>query len=336
MEQNRSLLENRERDLFLYRILNDELWYNGKIKLLIKSPDLKILYRSQLVYNATYTKCIKRKLYSKEHIVEILKKNNIWTEDDDEIFEILPDRIDGFKINLFENIRRPLIQNKIKSQIESERKKYNELLNKKHKLDYLSIDGVANFAKHQYMISKCTYHNKKRWDWSSESVYNVLNYYYQNIISEEIIRDIAKNQPWNTMWSTRKICGGILRRKSTEITSDQARLFFWSQMYENAYQQDDVDPKILLSDDDLFDGWLLIKDRDKKSDNVEKSIKNPKIANSQEIFLSASTPQEAREIAGLNNGRAKQIIQQRFKKIQEEGSVPLHKFKDVQDRKYER
>jgi len=336
MELNGSLLENRERDLFLYRILNDELWYKGKVKLLIKSPDLKTLYRAQEVYNKAYDRATNRKLYPKEYLWHTLKETGVWTDEEDEILELLPKRIENFKINMFENIRRPLIRDKIKSQIQAEKNTYETLFNKKHKLDYLSVDGVANFAKHQYIISNCTYYKRKKWTWQQESIYNLLNYYYTNIISEEMIRDIAKNQPWNTMWSTRKLCGGILRRKSSEITSDQARLFFWSQMYENAYQQDDVDPKILLKDDDLFDGWLLVKDRDKKADNTEKSIKNPKIANSQEIFLSASNKAEAREIAGLNDGRAKQIIQQRINKVKQEGVVPIHKFQDVQDRKYER
>ena len=59
-------------------------------------------------------------------------------------------------------------------------------------------------------------------------------------------------------------------------------------------------------------------------------ITNPKIANSQEVYVVAKDNEAAQEIYGLNNPLARQTIQDRKNVIDEaEGDISFTKFHDV-------
>lgn len=342
MGTERSRIDNKMRDLFLYRILCDELWYNGRKKLLIKSPSPRVLLRSEIVYNEVYDECKDEEIYTHDDVVDMMFHDNIWTDEDDHEFELLPDKIKNFKVNLFQYIKRPMVQNHIRLQLKEAKKHYDRLFHKKHKFDYLTLEGVSNFAKFQYIISKCTFYKGKRWNWSSESMYSVLDFYYKNIISDDVIRNICKSNSWGHIWANRKDCAGLFDKSAYELTPDQSRLIYWSKLYESVYEQEDCSPKLLLEDNDLFDGWLLYKEQERKSEHAERFIKNPKIANSREIFVNANNPQmgsvreQAREILDLNSPRSRNIIKNRYARLDKEGVVRQQDFRDVQESRYER
>jgi hypothetical protein len=90
----------------------------------------------------------------------------------------------------------------------------------------------------------------------------------------------------------------------------------------------------VIEDDDCLDGWFIVqqrkRDKDKKQQEVDSMITNPKIANSQEIYVVAKDQESAQEIYDLNNPLARNTIQNRQNVINDtDGDVSFTKFHDV-------
>jgi hypothetical protein len=216
---------------------------------------------------------------------------------------------------------------------------YN-LLEQKHKYDYATCHGTANYAKWQYIIENCTYYpDGTLYDWTGVSQYRVLNFYYQNRISDEIIREISHNSPWDVIWGASRKTGDVFDRKGVALTSDQLRLVMWSSMYDNIREAHDCPGDDIIKDDDMLDGWLIIKRREREKENrkhaVEnKTSKNPRIANADEIYQVAKTLKEAQEIDSMNNPHIRALKKQRFNYIRKHGgAVKEQDLPDVRQKK---
>lgn len=309
----------------LYRILTGYIIYNPGIKLKIMSPNPEVRYESCLIYD----KVLKKECgITNEEMFDFMIKQNIWTEDDDHTFNLLPKNIEELKLNMFKNIHSPSSQKRFQAYLNVSKEAYNKLQVKRHSYDYITREGVAHFAKWQYIIAKSTFFKGKRWNWSKGNTYDALNIYYQSIISDDTIRKIVRSSHWDMI----KDC----LKPSMRLTQDQQRLLAWSSMYEAAYEQIDYPPKLLIENDDVFDGWVIYMGRKRNQLNPDKVIQNEKIANSREVFLPGRTKEDFLVGDSMNSERSKQIIKDRFTKLKQEGQVEYHKFKDVQMRKFEK
>ena len=100
---------------------------------------------------------------------------------------------------------------------------------------------------------------------------------------------------------------------------------------------DSPDEKV-IDDDDCLDGWFIVQQRkhkkDKKEREVEDMIKNPKIKDSQEIYLVAQDEEHAQEIYGLNDPMARNVIKQRQQQFKQ-GHGDNVKFTEFDDVKME-
>ena len=68
----------------------------------------------------------------------------------------------------------------------------------------------------------------------------------------------------------------------------------------------------------------------KKQREVDDMIKNPKIANSQEVFVVASDQAAANEVYGLNNPISRGVVRSRQQQIQNSDDyISFQQFNDV-------
>ena len=68
----------------------------------------------------------------------------------------------------------------------------------------------------------------------------------------------------------------------------------------------------------------------KKEKELDDSISNDKIKNSQELFVMANNVEKAKDIVNMNNERGKSIIRSRDEQIKEAGQISATKFHDIQ------
>tara|TARA_Y100000385_G_C12898582_1_gene553184 strand:+ start:82 stop:555 length:474 start_codon:yes stop_codon:yes gene_type:complete len=122
------------------------------------------------------------------------------------------------------------------------------------------------------------------------------------------------------MWNTGKKISGVFEKPSSELSKDQVALCSYSSMYDNVYESSEAPSDKVIEDDDCLDGWFIHQRREyekqKKQRETDELIKNPKIANSQEIFLMAKDQEEANKIFDVNHPAVRSTIRNRQQKIQ--------------------
>jgi len=106
-------------------------------------------------------------------------------------------------------------------------------------------------------------------------------------------------------------------------------------MYDNVYESPDAPKDEVIADDDCLDGWFIVQKRDYEQKKAEyagegKVGKNSKIANSQEVFLMAQTPEEIEEIYSMNNVHARNTIRARQQQIRDAEGQNIH-IRDLHD-----
>lgn len=324
------LLHQKEK--ILYRICCNVLYYKtcGK-KLEIRYPTKKVRYHSCEIYEKVYNKSLKRGLITEATLKQFLYPNGLFTKEDDDILVIAPKHIEYFKEQLYLNNGNSKQVEQLKQYLNVAKKSFLDTLAKLHSFDYITAEGVANFAKWQFIIQYSTYYKNKRWDWSAGNIYHALNYYYENLIDDDNIREISHTTPFDVIWS----CGNPFKC-DMDLTLDQQKLIGWAKLYDNIQESSEPPSKRVIEDDDFLDGWLIVQRKKREQSDNENTAKtlltNPKIANADEVFI-LPTLMDPSEVQSLNSPRAKQIIKQRINQInQAGGEIKEQQLQDVQQK----
>jgi muconolactone delta-isomerase len=161
----------------------------------------------------------------------------------------------------------------------------------------------------------------------------VVDEWQSHFISESKSRELARNDPWKSLWVTRESSGFTLfaNPPNTELTYNQKNILIWSQMYDNIQESMECPNKEVIEDDDMLDGWFIIQHKKREKDRVEKefenSTKNEKIKNAPEVFVVASK-EKAEKINDMNDMNAKMIKHQRKLALDRYGSLDEQNLPD--------
>ena len=310
-------MDNILNEKTLCRILQGRLRCSlGDPALYIYEPNKEILEESFDVYDQAYKDAYFKGVYLKDELVPILVENELWTPFDDREADKIEKQIEDHKVKAFEFYYKTRDLVNIKMVLRALEKELLKYKSKKHTLDHISCEGVASFARSIWIISKTVYNvDKTPYDWSRHSISSLMDYYNSNQISSDQFRLVARSEPWRSMWNIGKKQGNAFGKSACELSKDQISLSSYSSMYDNVYESSEAPDEKVIEDDDCLDGWFISQrrqyDRQKKKRQSEDLIKNPKIANSQEIFLVAKDQEEASRIYDINDPMVRSIIQDR-------------------------
>ena len=151
-------------------------------------------------------------------------------------------------------------------------------------------------------------------------------------IDQKTLRDIARNEPWRTIWKTSCKTGTPLFNKPTsDLTKNQYELCYWSNVYDSVYESSDYPGQDVIEDDEKLDEWF-VRQSEKYSSNKSKGVSglNPKIANASEIFLPVDTPEDAQKVyEEMNSLDGRRIISKRNSAIEKAGNLTDDQLPDV-------
>ena len=102
------------------------------------------------------------------------------------------------------------------------------------------------------MSKSVFYENGKPFDWNGIAIPQIVTHYESNIISGETYRQIARNDPWRSMWANGKKQSEVFGRGAVELTKDQLALCSYSGMYDSVYESPDSPDEKIIDDDELF------------------------------------------------------------------------------------
>jgi hypothetical protein len=233
----------------------------------------------------------------------------------------------------------PSQQKPIKKNIEHIKKELNKILAVKHNFYNHTLEGYANLIKNEYIVCQTLYKNNKLvFDFNnktSSKCYSDYNGLVQQIetlsISLSDIKKLARSAIWKSYWSANKN-HSIFNGSVCDWNDDQRTLFKISQMYDNIYEHPQCPDDIIIDDEDMLDGWMIVQQREqsklKKQKDLESS--NNKIKNANEVFLFPKTQEEFSDVINLNSDESKMAIKEKMSFIQEKKSAKEHELPDVQ------
>ena len=320
----------------LYRILQGRLRLKlGDLVLYIYDPSKDILEDSIDIYEEAYQKAYFGGIPIKSELIHTLVENDLWSPFDDKEADKIQKQIEELKLEAYRNYYDSKKLSSIKYNIVYLEKQLIKYRYKKLSLDYTSCEGVANFSRSVWIISSTTfYKNGKPYDWDQYTISQIMDKYNDAQITQEQFRKIARTDPWRSMWAAGKKQGNIFGKSTSELTPDQLSLVSFSYFYDNVFESHECPNEKIINDDDCLDGWMISQRREsekhKKEKEINSMIKNPKIANSQEVFIMAQNQESAQEIYGLNTHHGMNIIKGRNEKIKNsDGSIKFTEFDDI-------
>jgi hypothetical protein len=205
----------------------------------------------------------------------------------------------------------------------------------RHAYDHVSCMGIASSAKMRYLLGCSVFNEDGSPYWNSPQCYEEPDVFLERIMAkinqesleEHQFRELARTEPWRSMWALRNHCGrGAFDVASTDLTDEQRVLMTWSTIYDSIQEHPDNLSESLVADDDMVDGWMIIKRRERETnqnqDVVDNLIKgNQRISNAQEIFVVPQSAEMVKLIQDKNQGEAKFILSERMKAVKRAGEA---------------
>ena len=321
----------------LYRILQGRLRLSlGDLVLYIYEPDAELIEESFDIYDEAYKKAYFRGVYIKKELVDILINNDLWTPLDDREANKIEEQIENLKVDAFKSFYDTKKLRGIKATIRALERNVYKHKSKKLVLDHASCEGVASFSRGVWLISQTTkFKDGSDYNWKKYPISILMDHYSSEYIKPEVIRTISRKDPWRSMWSNGKKHSNLLGKPSCQFTKDQLALCSYSIMYDSVYESTESPNEKVIEDDDCLDGWFIVQrrkyEKDKKQQEVDNMITNPKISGSQEIYIVADNQNAANEIYDLNNPLGRATIQNRQQTIDsaDGDQISFTKFEDI-------
>jgi len=300
---------------------------------LLKKPTREQIYIAQEIYQDHLEQSPGDELMTDEELLEWLLEYGIWNEEKQKLFLKLPKEIEEFKVALFQAGFKSNEQTEIKKAIAAAKAKIIELSGERYSFDHLSISGCASMAKSKYLVG-CGLHwtngtpvfnMDKFWQEDSERLDAALLSLAEHRLTETTYRELARKEPWRSLWSIRKVESSLFGIPAIEYSDEQKELVGWSQLYDSVYEHPNKPSDFIIENDDYLDGWMIVQRREQEKNQIKQAgdelTKNEKIRGASEIFVPADTIDDARKVEVLNDDMAKATKKVRFKSLAKSGEL---------------
>jgi hypothetical protein len=331
-------MKHHEREFFIGMIRSGKTHIEYKdLVLVIKPLTIDQNFESSLVYDRAYKQAMVDEIMTEDDISDWMLNNGLWTSVDDKKTEGFKKDLDKLKIEIFHSRNDKKLRERIRLYIRAGEKQLSNHLKEKNTFYQNTCEAYALSEKISWIIKNTTYLNNKLYDFKTISLSYVIDEWHSSVLSESIIRELAREEPWKSLWSIRENAGVKLfaTSESEEITTNQKHLIIWSQIYDNIQESMECPTEDVIKDDDLLDGWFLIQSQKREKERLEKDFeshnKNEKIKNSEEVYIVATPddPDSIARIDSMNDNHAKAIKKQRLDVINQKGGFARqHDFVD--------
>lgn len=332
-------MDNRDISLLLSRILSGfYVFVHNDTKYKLVYPDINVKYEAELYSQKEYENNKFNDWISEDDIVNVLINIGIWTPDGDTKLKSLEKSIEDVKVDIYKNyINQPKLKG-LRKTLANYKKNYHRQYEARHCLDHITADGYSQILKNQYILINSIFDssNKKICENLESGDFNLLSSLSSTIISNNIdisiFRKIAQSDIWRNYWSANK--DRIFDKSVIEWTDEQRTLVIITKMYDSAHEHPECPPDNIISDDDAFDGWMILQKRENEKIRSKKRTENMlggKLNKAGEVFLMARNKDEAEGIYNLNDPASLNTIKERNNIIAKSDSdIPESKLPDVQ------
>jgi hypothetical protein len=303
------------------------------MKLFVTRPTQEQLYQAGEVYEDVLHQASMNGLYDDQDLFNLLLDTGLWTDDDASLLKRLPKDIEDAKVALLQAKFNSGQREVIRKALVIAKDKLTDLGVRRNAFNYLSITGTASIAKSRFILGCAlrrlsgdpVFRPQTFWRRSSRLLDRVMTEFVSSRLEDTHFRELARTDPWRSMWATRKGASSIFGMAVSDLTDEQRQLLQWSILYDNVVQHPEAPADEVLEDNDMFDGWLIVQKRKREAaadqSSAEGLITNEKIRNSEEVYLMAGSQDDARRVMNLNDEHGKAVQRQRFAYLAKQGTV---------------
>ena len=210
------------------------------IRYKIVPPSKEVRLLAEHIYQETLHSLRFDNLITKEKAALFLRGIGKWRPSDDESMKKLEKHLEDKKVDLYRALYHSERQDRLRRTIVMAKKSINNALYRKHSLDYMTLDYHANTTKKKFITAMCLrdgdndpiYTEQTFGKADSTILENVLTALDADIITIDEFRELARSDPWRTMWNLGK--ESCISSSPLEWTDDQKTLVTFAKMYDNA------------------------------------------------------------------------------------------------------
>ncbi len=342
-------------DMLLNQIITDRRYISatdgdGKtVDLMVRSLTPEEKAYATFIYNRSCKQARDMGLMTRKQCMSDAINKGVWTRSKEKLISLHKAEIQQLEKqrSLYVKADNKGKMMKFHTDIIKARNKLNALEAEQNSYTTNSMETFADTVRANYTVSRMTLQPDGRMVWRTyqdfladtdvpllASIIDGLNAVL--IINEAQIRKIARYPNWTIMWGASKNSGDeLFGVPSTEYTSEQALLCYWSMMYDSVYESMDRPSDKIIEDDEALDKWFEDqrdkRDKEKRKSSVGKQDvfdghkRGP--AARQEQFVMANTELDANDIYDLNDQWTLAQIQRETKQIEESGDDGVVEYK---------
>lgn len=331
-------MDDRSLALYLSRILSGfYIFVFNEQKYKLVYPDINVKYEAEIYSQEEYEKNKYNDWIKKEDILYFLIELGIWPVDGENRLSKIETDIDNTKVELYKSFLNPAKTKTIRKKLNSLKKQYSNLINLKHSLDHITLDGYCESLKNDYILihSICDLNNDYVFSFEGDIdtilLKNFSSYLSNYSLDISIFKEIARSGLWKNYWSANK--NNLFDKPVINWTDEQKTLVVISKMYDSVYEHPEAPADIVVEDDDMLDGWMIVQRREnekQKNKSRNEKLLPGKLGNAQEVFLMAGSREEAQNIYSMNDEQSMGIIKERKNNILKQGTIKEQNLPDVQ------
>lgn len=338
-------MQNSEAEFIVARLTTGWLKFriDGQI-FFLKSPSPYNKYTCNEIYETAYHEATEDGMPSEDELLDELIDKGLWDVEKEKFVKKVKEDIENLKVQMFEKYLNTQALIKGKEVLKNAKKDLIRLHEERHALSFLSREGFANMERNKYFIAASVYYKDNSplifneedyWLLDNYIVEQAMLKYRETRLEESQLRWVARNEPWRSIWSSRKAGLPLFDKSCGELNEEQRSIIVWSMLYDNISEHTECPSDDIINDDDVLDGWMILQRRKRKKEEgkrwAESLIKNENISNSGEVFVMANPEgerltldqlkQNVENVSNLNDEVADIQKRQRMSYLRKKGKV---------------
>lgn len=330
------VMELYEREFFLSQLLLDKKIVEiGDLVLYIYPLTIDQNYIAQKVFRDTYEEALFSGVFARKEMRALMVREGIWSKEKDLQLTRNTKAIEDSKLAIYNNFLVPSRREQSRLELRGLEKEQASLFQIKHTNDHLDCEGLATYARWNWIIENTTKHtDNSPYLFNEVDITTMLRLNNDWDLETEQLREMSRTEPWASIWlNSGKNPERIFRRHAFELTKNQDEIVSWSGLYENVAGAGESPKKEIIEDNDALDGWLIAQSREAEKEKGKKQVEGFEQAhqNADEVFIMTRSREETDAVYNLNEGEAKMRVKSRnieLKKAGKEG-IKYEKFNDV-------
>lgn len=263
----------------------------------------------------------------------ILKRKNVWSDREEKLLASLTEEMKQANDELSKATFKSITKQKLTTKIKGLKQRIARLERNKYSLRGVTREDLINEIRYRHYVFLLTETLDGHRVWTDFADFEqasdrlikklIRHAYTSGDITETAIREIARTEPWRSVWVSGVKVGNLFPFAQSDMTDYQRVLVSWSLIYDSAYESMEPPDDSVVDDDALFDLWLEARSADRKAKKNKSTAEKTSGSMNKysDVAIPVESAEDAQKVYNLNDPLVKAKIANQQKFIEERGSA---------------